>query len=87
MEIKLTITEPSVLGTPKRPESLFLLWKALCSAVQSLWCVLNGGHHKLLHTEPDRIALRCVACGYTSPGWIIETPRILRKPLLSQPRR
>lgn len=36
--------------------------------LRSAWCVVNGGHYKVLHTEPSRMALRCVACGRTSPG-------------------
>ena len=39
------------------------------AVLQSTWCVINGGHYKVLHTAPDRMALRCVACGHTSPGW------------------
>lgn len=32
-------------------------------------CRLMGGHWRVLHTTRDRIALRCVACGQSSPGW------------------
>lgn len=44
-------------------------------AVRVLWCTMNGGHFRVLHTEPSRIALRCVACGHTTPGWDIGTTR------------
>ena len=47
-------------------------------SLQSGWCVMNGGHHKVLYTEPDRMALRCVACGHTSPGWSVGSPRLAR---------
>ena len=50
----------------------------LLRALQSAWCVMNGGHYKLLHTEPDRMALRCVACGHMSPGWSVGSPRLAR---------
>jgi hypothetical protein len=39
---------------------------------------VNGGHYKVLHTAPDRMALRCVACGHTSPGWEVGSPRLAR---------
>lgn len=38
-------------------------------ALRSAWCTLNGGHYKVLHAEPTRMALKCVACGHTTPGW------------------
>lgn len=37
--------------------------------LRSAWCTLNGGHYKVLHAEPTRLALKCVACGHTTPGW------------------
>jgi hypothetical protein len=37
----------------------------------STQCRLMGGHWRVLHTTRDRIALRCVACGHTSPGWSV----------------
>jgi hypothetical protein len=48
------------------------------SCLRSGWCRLNGGHFKVLYTEPTRLALRCVACGHTSPGWEVGTPRFAR---------
>ena len=45
---------------------------------RSAWCRLNGGHYKVFHTEPTRLALRCVACGHTSPGWEVGEPRLAR---------
>lgn len=55
------------------------LWARLTRMLQSTWCVVNGGHYKVLHTEPDRLALRCVACGHTSPGWAVGSPRLARR--------
>ncbi len=52
--------------------------QTLTSWLRSTWCVLNGGHYKVLHTEPDRMALRCVACGHRSPGWEVGSPRLAR---------
>jgi hypothetical protein len=41
--------------------------------------VINGGHYKVLHTEPEKLALRCVACGHMSPGWEVGVPRPVRR--------
>jgi hypothetical protein len=48
--------------------------------LRSTWCLINGGHYKVLHTEPDRLALRCVACGHMSPGWQVGSSRMVRRP-------
>lgn len=61
-------------------------WKRFTRWLQSTWCVINGGHYKVLHTEPDRIALRCVACGHMSPGWAVGSPRMARS-MPSDPER
>ena len=53
-------------------------WMRMVKGLQSTWCVINGGHYKVLHTAPDRMALRCVACGHTSPGWEVGSPRLAR---------
>jgi hypothetical protein len=54
------------------------LWTRFARWVQSTWCIVNGGHYKVLHTEPERMALRCVACGHMSPGWTVGAPRLAR---------
>jgi hypothetical protein len=46
-------------------------------SARSTWCTLNGGHYKVLHTEPTRLALKCVACGHTTPGWEIGGARLI----------
>ena len=38
---------------------------------QRLHCVLHG-HDAYLHFEQHRISLRCVACGYQTPGWNLQ---------------
>jgi hypothetical protein len=55
------------------------LWTRTMSWFRSTWCVINGGHFKVLHTEPDKLALRCVACGHMSPGWEVGSPRLARR--------
>ena len=61
-------------------------WTRLARWFQSTWCVINGGHYKVLHTAPDRMSLRCVACGHMSPGWEVGSPRLARA-LPSSPER
>jgi hypothetical protein len=63
-----------------------ILWARFARWVQSTWCVVNGGHYKVLHTAPDRMALRCVACGHMSPGWAVGSPRLART-IPSDPER
>jgi hypothetical protein len=36
------------------------------------WLCGMAGHDTLLHFEPNRVTLRCAACGHTSPGWTTE---------------
>ena len=46
-----------------------------------LWCRLTTGHdHGLLHFEPQRLAMTCERCGWTSPGWRLEPERVEPKP-------
>ena len=54
-------------------------WTRLTSWAKSTSCVLTGGHYKVLHTDPNRLALRCVACGHTSPGWEVGSARVSRR--------
>jgi hypothetical protein len=39
--------------------------------LKSTTCRLMGGHWMLLQSKPGHLALHCVACGHTSPGWEI----------------
>ena len=79
--ISIRIAEPDSLRTV-RPSTALLksLVTKLLSHLRSIWCVINGGHFKVLHTEPQRLALRCVACGHTSPGWEVGSMRLRRAP-------
>jgi hypothetical protein len=74
--ISIRIAEPTALT--KASGALTAFMTRLAKGCQSTWCVMNGGHYKVLHTEPDRMALRCVACGHTSPGWSVGSPRLAR---------
>jgi hypothetical protein len=75
--ISIPLSGPRALPTTAAQLSSSLLTR-FARWCQSRWCVMNGGHFKVLHTEPDRLALRCVACGHTSPGWSIGSPRLAR---------
>ena len=75
--ISLEVPETCRLSEDARVGARSLLAR-FTSWLRSAWCRLNGGHFKVLYTEPTRLALRCVACGHTSPGWTVGTPRFAR---------
>jgi hypothetical protein len=86
--ISIRVANPARLTrtTPQVATSAVSAWKRVIRLLQSAWCVINGGHYKVLHTEPDRMALRCVACGHMSPGWAVGSPRVART-IPSDPER
>lgn len=84
--ISMRVSNPAALRNGAAVTAAASTWTRMTRWVQSTWCVVNGGHYKVLHTEPDRMALRCVACGHTSPGWIVGTPRLART-MPSDPER
>jgi hypothetical protein len=77
--ISIRIAEPRTLRTGAATIGGRSLWARFMRSLCSIWCVINGGHYKVLHTEPERLALRCVACGHTSPGWEVGSPRVARR--------
>ena len=80
--ISIRIAEPRTLTTERAATTMLLaqsVWGRTTTWLRSTWCVINGGHYKVLHTEPDKLALRCVACGHTSPGWEVGAPRVARR--------
>ena len=76
--ISIRVPGPRTLTTTDAGAHALSALKRLTSWLRCTWCVLNGGHYKVLHTEPDRMALRCVACGHRSPGWEVGSPRLAR---------
>jgi hypothetical protein len=84
--ISIRVSNPARLSTTAGLGSAVSLWRRFARWVQSTWCVVNGGHYKVLHTEPERMALRCVACGHMSPGWAVGSPRLART-IPSDPER
>ena len=50
------------------------LGSAVALKVKRMFCGMHG-HDNLMQFERDRMFLRCVSCGYESPGWeLTETP-------------
>jgi hypothetical protein len=76
--ISIRLSNPARLTSPSARAIATSTWARLLRLLQSTWCVTNGGHYKVLHTEPGRMALRCVACGHTTPGWAVGSPRFAR---------
>ena len=76
--ISIRMAEPRTLSTGNVTRQTASLWARLMTWFAAIWCVINGGHFKVLHTEPDKLALRCVACGHMSPGWEVGSPRLAR---------
>ncbi len=75
--ISIRLSEQDSL-TSGASASVKAAWTRMARVLLNTWCVINGGHYKVLHTAPDRMALRCVACGHTSPGWEVGSPRLAR---------
>jgi hypothetical protein len=55
----------------------------LVSRSRQAFCGLRG-HDMMLHFEPERLSLRCLACGAETAGWRLDVnPRLrLRQPRL-----
>ncbi len=75
--ISIGFSDPAALSG-NAAISTTTVWRRVTRWFQSTWCVINGGHYKVLHTAPNRLALRCVACGHMSPGWVVGSPRLAR---------
>lgn len=43
-------------------------------SLRRIICAFRG-HEEYLHFEKNRVYLQCVACGYESPGWTVESRR------------
>jgi len=37
-----------------------------------LHCSLLGGHDESLQFQKNRLSLRCLSCGYETPGWVLD---------------
>jgi hypothetical protein len=56
----------------RRPEERLV--RALLERLRHLVCALHG-HDHLRQFERNRMFLKCVSCGYESPGWELSRPR------------
>jgi len=45
-----------------------------------MWCGMHG-HLILLHFEPHKLSLQCALCGYSSQGWEVGRPGMVRRPV------
>lgn len=57
---------------------------ALSSARQTI-CALRG-HERVLHFEPERLSLECLACGARTEGWTIEGKPVCQRVRQQVPR-
>ena len=78
--ISIGVSNPARVNRPAAsfPTTAASIWTRFRRILRSTWCLINGGHYKVLHTAPHRMALRCVACGPPSPGWAVGSPRLAR---------
>lgn len=75
--ISIKLVQPARATAEQFSAGAAAAWLRFARWAQTTWCVINGGHYKLLHAAPDRLALRCVACGHSSPGWSIDRARLV----------
>jgi hypothetical protein len=47
--------------------------------VREAVCGLRG-HDMVLHFEPDRLSLECLACGARTQGWALDVNPVYRRP-------
>jgi hypothetical protein len=57
-------------GRSNTAGKLTRLFSWLYSMFRRLICMVTG-HKMVLHFEPRRLALRCLDCGYQTPGWTV----------------
>lgn len=60
------------------------LLERLLRRIQCTICGLHG-HDSVLQYEGTRMFLRCMSCGYESPGWDVSPSRALRRQLPPRP--
>jgi hypothetical protein len=47
-----------------------LVFRWMLTMLRRFICLVTG-HKTILHFERNRLALRCLDCGYQTPGWTI----------------
>jgi hypothetical protein len=63
------------------------IWvRSVLALVRRKLCAIRG-HDLLLRAESRRLSLRCLDCGWESPGWVIDRPRFSYDHSRSVPRK
>jgi hypothetical protein len=52
-------------------EHLITFIGRVIDGVRHICCGALRGHEMMTHREPERLALQCLHCGFTTPGWSI----------------
>jgi hypothetical protein len=50
-------------------------WLVLAQ-VHRRWCAMRG-HELFRRFEPRRLTVTCADCGWESPGWILDSPKLM----------
>ena len=53
--------------------------------IRRAFCAVRR-HDLFLQFEPRRLSLRCVDCGWESPGWTLDQPRAIDRPMPAMAR-
>jgi hypothetical protein len=68
----------STQGATAGSRAIALAWLA-AGRLREAICGLRG-HDMVLHFEPERLSLQCLACGARTQGWTIEVNPVYRRP-------
>jgi hypothetical protein len=71
---RLFATPSRVTAPPTQTPDSEGFGERMLDRVREAFCGLHG-HDNLLQFGQDRMFLRCVSCGYESPGWELNEPR------------
>ena len=63
------------VGSSSATEAQGRTW-GLLAGMRRRWCEMLG-HDLILHTEPGRMSVQCVDCGWESSGWLMDRPHFV----------
>lgn len=77
--MRAALIEPHVLWDRRGSPLAFLaqVVRGVNACTRQALCGLRG-HEMVLHFEPARLSLKCVACGAETPGWTIDVRPVFR---------